>query len=188
MLNFAFTANVLERIAEIDRPLTVDGAEHLVVVFENGFGMSILRGEYTHGGPEGLFEVVVLGKDKEHSEGDPFGHGEIIGWLTDEDVVNLAIGISLHTAEAQHLYEEEIASADILDLFESIRVAILRTDVEEDPRDPDNPAKFLDGVDVSPEARQAVKSTAELFIRKIEDLKYTVPTFLREVLKNLAGE
>lgn len=185
MLNFPFSSAVLERITEVERPEVSETGDHLIVVFNNDFGLSILRDEYTYGGSDGLFEAVVIRGNKHLSDGDPFGDGEIIGWLTEDDVLDLAERVSAHTPEVQRQYEELRESEEIVLLFESIRLAILRTDVAEDPRDPDNPAKFREGVDISPEARQAVKSTTELFIKKVKELNYTVPTFLTEVLENL---
>jgi len=31
--------------------------------FPNGYGASVVRGPYTYGGPEGLFELAVFGQD-----------------------------------------------------------------------------------------------------------------------------
>lgn len=187
MLNFDFPSAVLDRIALVERPPASPGTDHLVVMFDNDFGVSILRSTYTYGGESGLFEIaIVRGEDKALSEGDPIGQGEIIGWLTDADVIELADRVSRHTAEAQKAYEDLLELEEIVMLFESIRVAILRTDGEEDPRNEDNPALLKTDAKISPEARQAVRSTTELFIRKIEEQGQVVPTYLIEVLADLS--
>jgi len=37
--------------------------EQWVFKFENGYGASVVRGPYTYGGSEGLYELAVLSKD-----------------------------------------------------------------------------------------------------------------------------
>jgi hypothetical protein len=60
--------------------------------FPNGAGASVVRGEYTYGGDEGLWELAVI---RFEGEGDnyvliyPRGacpEGDVVGWLTDEQV------------------------------------------------------------------------------------------------------
>jgi len=36
------------------------GNEQKVYMMDNGYGASVVRGEYTYGGPEGLYELAVL--------------------------------------------------------------------------------------------------------------------------------
>ncbi len=43
-------------LSQTDRPTS----QQLVIAFPNGYGASIVRGPYTYGGSEGLFEVGVL--------------------------------------------------------------------------------------------------------------------------------
>ncbi len=44
------------------------------VNFKNGYGLSIIRGEYSYGGGDGLFEIAPINKD-----------GELDGRLFDDD-------------------------------------------------------------------------------------------------------
>ena len=37
-----------------------DGVEQYTEEFFNGYGVSVIRGEYTYGGKEGLYELAVL--------------------------------------------------------------------------------------------------------------------------------
>jgi hypothetical protein len=46
----------------------------LWVIFTNGYGLSIIRGEYSYGYEQGLFEIAPINK-----------HGELDGDLFDED-------------------------------------------------------------------------------------------------------
>lgn len=186
MLNFAFPADVLERITVVDRPLVSPGTDHMVVMFDNGFGASILRSEFTYGGPEGLFEIVVVLEDGTPSENDPVGKGEIIGWLTEADVITTAQKVSEISKADVKAIEDALEIESITLLFESVRVAILRTDGEDDPRNPDNPALLREDANVSHDARQAIVWTTQLFIRKIQEEGLTVPSYLYEVLDDLS--
>ena len=74
----------------IDRPKNMGTQQ--VYRFPNGFGASVVRGPYTYGGPEGLFEVAVISFDKNES-GDDYRLNydteitdDVLGYLTYEDV------------------------------------------------------------------------------------------------------
>lgn len=56
--------------------------------FENGYGASVIRGQYTYGGSSGLWELAVL-----HGEGDicyssPITD-DVVGWLSELEVESL---------------------------------------------------------------------------------------------------
>lgn len=58
--------------------------------FPNGAGASVVRGEFTYGGDEGLWELAVI---KFVGDGyhliyprDVCPEGDVLGWLTDEEV------------------------------------------------------------------------------------------------------
>jgi hypothetical protein len=58
--------------------------------FPNGVGASVVRGEFTYGGEEGLWELGVI---KFVGDGyhliyprDVCPEGDVVGWLTDEEV------------------------------------------------------------------------------------------------------
>jgi len=54
------------------------------VYFKNGHSLSIIRGEYSYGGPEGLFEIMPSDNsffDDEDRDGD-----DVLGYLTPERV------------------------------------------------------------------------------------------------------
>jgi hypothetical protein len=58
------------------------------VVFENGYGVSVVSHTYSYGGKDGLFEVAVLGKDGNLTYDTPVTN-DVIGYLTEEDVTDV---------------------------------------------------------------------------------------------------
>lgn len=63
--------------------------QRLRVTFDNGYGMSIIRGLYSYGGTEGKFEIAVLGADGDMDYSTPIAD-DVIGHLAAEDVVSIA--------------------------------------------------------------------------------------------------
>lgn len=73
--------------------------------FPNGAGASVIKGEYTYGGDEGLWELGVL---RFEGEGDNYTliyprneicpEGDVVGWLTDEQVEEKLVQIANLTA------------------------------------------------------------------------------------------
>ena len=72
--------------------------------FPNGAGASVIKGEYTYGGDEGLWELGVIWFE---SEGDGYHliyprdvcpEGDVVGWLTDEQVEEKLVQIANLTA------------------------------------------------------------------------------------------
>ena len=58
------------------------------VIFDNGYGASIVIGEHTYGGREGLYELAVLDKDGRLTYETPITD-DVEGYLTPEDVTIL---------------------------------------------------------------------------------------------------
>lgn len=56
--------------------------------FDNGYGVSVIRTEFTYGGKKGLYELAVL-KDGEIHYDNPVAKGDVVGWLTENDVTEL---------------------------------------------------------------------------------------------------
>lgn len=68
------------------RPHETGGfGERAVLTFENGYGVSVIRGAYSYGGRQGLFELAVLGLDGEVAYDTPVT-GDVLGYLTPEKV------------------------------------------------------------------------------------------------------
>jgi hypothetical protein len=60
--------------------------------FENGFGASIVSHTMSYGGKDGLYELAVLFEDEIHYD-NPVAHGDVRGYLTEEEVSELLIEI-----------------------------------------------------------------------------------------------
>jgi hypothetical protein len=58
------------------------------ITFENGYGASVVRHEYSYGGKDGLYEVAVLGSDGELTYATPVTD-DVIGYLRDIDVTDV---------------------------------------------------------------------------------------------------
>ena len=67
-------------------------------IFDNNYGVSVIRGPYTHGGKEGLYElaVIYMAPDAEYSElvYDTPITNDVEGYLTPEDVTRLMKRVS----------------------------------------------------------------------------------------------
>ena len=53
--------------------------------FDNGYGVSVVRTEFSYGGKTGLYELAVL-KDGEIHYDNPIANGDVVGYLREEDV------------------------------------------------------------------------------------------------------
>ena len=58
------------------------------MMFENGFGVSVVSHTYSYGGKDGLFEVAVLGKDGDLTYATPVTN-DVIGYLSPDDVTDV---------------------------------------------------------------------------------------------------
>lgn len=61
------------------------------LMFDNHFGVSVIKGPYSHGGDKGLYEVAVIYMSPEMKESqihynNPVAQGDVIGHLTEDDV------------------------------------------------------------------------------------------------------
>lgn len=66
------------------------------MMFDNGYGVSVVQSDMTYGGKQGLYELAVL----DDEEGDPVYYTpitmDVLGWLTEDDVTT-------HMSEVQSL-------------------------------------------------------------------------------------
>jgi len=60
--------------------------------FDNGYGVSVVKGPYTYGGKAGLYELAVLDSDGEITYGTHITD-DVLGFLTPEDVTRHMIEI-----------------------------------------------------------------------------------------------
>jgi hypothetical protein len=57
------------------------------IEFENGWGVSVVKGPYTYGGRDGLYELAVLKNGHIHYD-NPVANGDVVGYLRPEDVTD----------------------------------------------------------------------------------------------------
>jgi hypothetical protein len=58
------------------------------MMFENGFGVSVVSHTYSYGGKDGLFEVAVLGKDGNLTYDTPVTN-DVVGYLNPNEVTEI---------------------------------------------------------------------------------------------------
>jgi len=58
------------------------------VMFDNGYGASVIIGPHTYGGEDGLYELAVLGKDKKLTY-DTSVTDDVEGYLSEDEVTKL---------------------------------------------------------------------------------------------------
>lgn len=63
-------------------------------MFENGFGVSVIRHKYSYGGQDGLYELAILDTNGEITYDTPITD-DVIGCLTEEGVTALLAEIQL---------------------------------------------------------------------------------------------
>ena len=62
------------------------------IQFENGYGASIVKGEYTYGGNDGLYELAVLDSNGDLTYNTPITD-DVLGNLTLQEVTDTMIAI-----------------------------------------------------------------------------------------------
>ena len=64
------------------------------IEFENGYGASVVRGEYTYGGDQGLYELAVLDSNGDLTYDTPITN-DVLGHLSEDDVTEVLKEIQL---------------------------------------------------------------------------------------------
>ena len=62
------------------------------IIFDNGYGATIVQGPHTYGGSDGLYELAVIGKNDEICYDTPVT-GDVEGYLSEAQVTDLLIKI-----------------------------------------------------------------------------------------------
>ena len=58
------------------------------IIFDNGYGATVVQGPHSYGGIDGLYELAVLGKDKKLTY-DTSVTDDVEGYLSEDDVTKL---------------------------------------------------------------------------------------------------
>ena len=79
------------------KDLSSDGWARLRLTFPNGYGISIVQGEESYGGAEGLFEIAPINQEGD-LDGSVLGEeDDVLGYLTKENVIRYAHMIATHS-------------------------------------------------------------------------------------------
>jgi len=62
------------------------------IIFDNGYGATVVQGPHSYGGIDGLYELAVIGKDDEICYDTPITN-DVLGYLSDKDVTEVLIKI-----------------------------------------------------------------------------------------------
>ena len=62
------------------------------IIFDNGYGATVVQGPHSYGGSDGLYELAVVGKNDEISYDTPIT-GDVEGYLSETQVTDLLIKI-----------------------------------------------------------------------------------------------
>lgn len=68
-----------------DRPYDMGIASR--IQFDNGYGASVVKGPYTYGGNNGLYEMAVLDSNGNLTFDTPITN-DVIGYLSEDEVTN----------------------------------------------------------------------------------------------------
>jgi hypothetical protein len=63
----------------------LNGGIYCRIQFDNGFGASIVKHQYSYGGGDGLYEIAVLDSGGEITYTTPITN-DVLGYLSEEDV------------------------------------------------------------------------------------------------------
>ena len=59
------------------------------IQFDNGYGASIVRHNYSYGSKEGLYELAVLDENGKLHYDNPVANGDVRGYLNESEVTEL---------------------------------------------------------------------------------------------------
>ena len=79
---------------EFQKSEDYDDGVYAFEIFDNHYGVSIVKNKYSHGGSKGLYElaVIYMSPDMQESEihyNNPVANGDVRGHLTEEEVSEL---------------------------------------------------------------------------------------------------
>lgn len=77
------------------------------ITFDNGYGASVVKGEHTYGGRDGMYELAVLDSNGELDYTTPITD-DVIGYLRPEDVTDVMFKIQqLPKKDTDERYQED---------------------------------------------------------------------------------
>ena len=70
---------------EFEETKWIDGVQ-AKLMFENGYGVSVIRSKFSYGGKMGLYEIGILDSEGDICYTTPLTDSGVIGYLREEDV------------------------------------------------------------------------------------------------------
>lgn len=105
-------ASVVDEVARFgrvpDKSMNVFDGHRFEFQFENGWGASIIRHSGSYGGRQGRWELAVLDSTGEIRMDTPIT-GDVVGWLTEPEVLTLLDNIELLAPEGTEIVKGELA-------------------------------------------------------------------------------
>ena len=86
------------------------GGEHKIYHYDNGYGASVIRTDFSYGNNSGLWEVAVLSVDSQGVWGLCYDSGltdDVLGYLSDENVEDLLTKIERLPSSANVSTQQE---------------------------------------------------------------------------------
>ena len=92
MMNFKFLTNITYKTFD-DLKFYHDGVvNRSFIMFDNGYGASVVIGPFTYGGDQGFYEMAVIDSEGKILYDTPITN-DVIGWLTPSEVTDYLIKI-----------------------------------------------------------------------------------------------
>ena len=109
---------VHDQIVNVENKELNDG-EQVLITFKNGWQASVVRGPYTYGGPEGMWELGVFSPTGGLNYENPATPDDVVGWLSDDAVTAKLAAVASFTDETIHEYRVERKRKELQDILES---------------------------------------------------------------------
>ena len=77
--------------------------------FDNGWAVSVVKGQHTYGGNDGLYELAVF-KDGQMHYDNAVANGDVVGYLREEDVTDAMLLIQKFQYVKDRQYRKNISN------------------------------------------------------------------------------
>lgn len=110
---------VHDQIVNVEKKELNDG-EQVLITFKNGWQASVVRGPYTYGGPEGLWELGVFSPTGSLNYENPVTPDDVVGWLSDLSVSAKVAEVAKFNDQVIHEFRVERKRKEFEQMLESL--------------------------------------------------------------------